>query len=101
MASGPATPSLPLAVRALDGSAAATPSPVVTGTITEYQTPVDSEQKRRASRFSALRKVVQWKELEIAELCEVSGLGACLKAMADSEVNPIITNGAFTTANHA
>ena len=101
MASGPATPSLPLAARALDGSAAATPSPVVTGTIKEYKTPVDSEQKRRASRFSALRKVVQWKELEIAELCEVNGLGACLKAMADSEVNPIITNGAFTTANHA
>ena len=62
MASRPATPSLPLAVLAEGRAAAVTPSPVVTGTIKEYKTPVDSEQKRRASRFSALRKVVQWKE---------------------------------------
>ena len=89
MASRPATPSLPLAVLAEGRAAAVTPSPVVTGTIKEYKTPVDSEQKQRASRFSALRKVVQWKELEIAELCEVSGLGACLKAMADSELGKL------------
>ena len=48
MASRPATPSLPLAVLAEGRAAAVTPSPVVTGTIKEYKTPVDSEQKQRA-----------------------------------------------------
>ena len=39
------------------------------------------------------RKVVQWKEMEMGELCDTCGLGAVLKTMADSEINPIVTDG--------
>ena len=40
-----------------------------------------------------MRKVVQWKTMEMGELCSTCGLGACLKTMADAEINPIVTDG--------
>ena len=59
-----------------------------------YSTPgSDTTPPKRPSYFTAVRKVMEWKELQMGALCEVSGVGAALRAMADSEINPILAEG--------
>ena len=55
--------------------------------------PEESEESARKKHFTALRQVVCFKEMEMGELSETCGLGAAIKAMAESEVNPIINEG--------
>jgi hypothetical protein len=45
------------------------------------------------SYFKALKKVVRLEEVDMGSLCETNGLGACLKSMAEAEINPIVTHG--------
>ena len=96
METGPATPSLP---GANDVTVASDqPSSTAIATVrTDHAvaTPTDTVAPPE-SYFKALRKVVHFKEMEMGELCTMNGLGACLKAMADAEVNPIVTEGMCT-----
>ena len=55
--------------------------------------PEESEECARKKHFTTLRQVVCFKEMEMGELSETCGLGAAIKAMAESEVNPIINEG--------
>ena len=43
--------------------------------------------------FTALRKVVEFKEMEVGELVARCGLSAGLRAMCDAEINPIVNDG--------
>ena len=47
-----------------------------------------------AASFTAMRKVVEFKEMGMGALANTCGLGMALKAMADSEKNPILIDGA-------
>ena len=47
-----------------------------------------------AASFTAMRKVVEFKEMGMGALASTCGLGMALKAMADSEKNPILIDGA-------
>ena len=47
-----------------------------------------------AASFTAMRKVVESKEVGMGVLTPVCGVGMALKAMADSEKNPIPIDGA-------
>ena len=40
-----------------------------------------------------MAKIVSFKKVEMGVMCEANGLGACLKAMADAEQNPILNEG--------
>ena len=46
-----------------------------------------------ATSFTAMRKVVEFKEMGMGALASACGLGMALKAMADSEKNPILIDG--------
>ena len=48
-----------------------------------------------AASFTAMRKVVEFKEMGMGALANTCGLGMALKAMADSEKNPILIDGAM------
>ena len=77
----PATPLLQLTSSDHDGT------PAETGPIQVYASPEEGaeEAKKEEERvLSAMvkRKVVQWKEMEMGELCDTCGLGAVLKTMA-------------------
>ena len=65
-----------------------TPVAVTAGTST---TPNDDDLPPK--EFSALRKVVEFKEMAIGELVVECGLSSALRAMADAEVNPIVSDG--------
>ena len=52
-----------------------------------------AEKKSRDKHFTTLRRVVEVKEMELGDLCETHGLGACLKTMAEREHNPILQDG--------
>ena len=52
-----------------------------------------------ATSFTAMRKVVDFKEMGMGDLANVCGLGMALKAMADSEKNPILIDGALGTVS--
>ena len=43
--------------------------------------------------LTKMMKVVEFKEMDMAALCSHSGIGACLKTMADDERNPILLDG--------
>ena len=95
----PATPLLQLTSSDHDGT------PAETGPIQVYTSPEEGaeEAKKEEERvLSAMvkRKVVQWKEMEMGELCDTCGLGAVLKTMADSEINPIVTDGKLRRNMH-
>ena len=47
-----------------------------------------------AASFTAMRKIVEFKEMGMGALASTCGLGMALKAMADSEKNPILIDGA-------
>ena len=47
-----------------------------------------------AASFTAMRKVVEFKEMGMGALANTCGLGMAPKAMADSEKNPILIDGA-------
>ena len=47
-----------------------------------------------AVSFTTMRKVVEFKEMGMGALANTCGLGMALKAMADSEKNPIRIDGA-------
>ena len=77
-----------------DGSANQSEALVACGTPASAQSePEESEESARKKHFTALRQVVCFKEMEMGELSETCGLGAAIKAMAESEVNPIINEG--------
>ena len=46
-----------------------------------------------------MRKVVEFKEMGMGALASTCGLGMALKAMADSEKNPILIDGALSLCN--
>ena len=46
-----------------------------------------------ATSFTAMRKVVEFTEMGMGALASACGLGMALKAMADSEKNPILIDG--------
>ena len=52
-----------------------------------------------AVSFTAMRKVVEFKEMGMGALASTCGLGMALKAMADSEKNPILIDGALSLCN--
>ena len=52
--------------------------------------PPESNTKKA---FTALRAVVELKEMQMDELYISQGLSAALKAMSDAEVNPIVAEG--------
>ena len=52
-----------------------------------------------AVSFTAMRKVVEFKEMGMGALASTCGLGMALKAMADSEKNPILIEGALSLCN--
>jgi hypothetical protein len=58
-------------------------------------TPVEDAAKKKArdKHSTTLRRVVEVKEMELGDLCETHGLGACLKTMAEREDNPILQDG--------
>ena len=61
-----------------------------------FETPQADEgspQEAPPSFFSAMTKIVSFKKVEMGVMCEANGLGACLKAMADAEQNPILNEG--------
>jgi hypothetical protein len=43
-----------------------------------------------------MRKIVEFKEMGMGALASTCGLGMALKAMADSEKNPILIDGALS-----
>ena len=49
--------------------------------------------KSDKAHFTKMRKVVEFKEMDMAALCSHSGIGACLKTMADDECNPTLLDG--------
>ena len=52
-----------------------------------------------AASFTAMRKVIEFKEMGIGALANTCGLGMALKAMADSEKNSILIDGAASLCN--
>ena len=52
-----------------------------------------------AASFTAMRKFVEFKETGMGALANTCGLGMALKAMADSEKNPILIDGAPSLCN--
>ena len=52
-----------------------------------------------AASFTAMRKIVEFKEMGMGALASTCGLGMALKAMADSEKNPILIEGALSLCN--
>ena len=52
-----------------------------------------------AASFTTMRKVVEFKEMGMGALASTCGLGMALKAMADSEKNPILIEGALSLCN--
>ena len=68
----------------------APPTPGVVSSIPVEDT---AERKSRDKHFTTLRRVVEVKEMELGDLCETHGLGACLKTMAEREHNPILQDG--------
>ena len=104
MAERPATPVLPVAVRTpgrpvdvpagqggfqtpsgqdLGGSA---PVPASGGVLLP---PEDVAATTTSETFVAMRRIVEFKEVDMGQLVTTVGLGAALKAMSDSEKNPI------------
>jgi hypothetical protein len=57
--------------------------------------PAESEgsPRRDPPEFKALRKVVEFREMDMGALCATCGLSAALTAMAAQEINPIVTHG--------
>ena len=49
--------------------------------------------------FTAMRKVVELKQMRMGALASACGLGMALKAMADSEKNPILIDGGPSLCN--
>ena len=61
-------------------------------------TPISADSTPRGtcgtpSEFTALRKVVEVREMAIGQLVVTCGLSAGLKAMEDAEINPIVNHG--------
>ena len=52
-----------------------------------------------AASFTAMRKVVEFKEMVMGALANTCGLGIAFKAMADSEKNPILIDSAPSLCN--
>ena len=52
-----------------------------------------------AASFTAMRKVVEFKQMGMGALASACGLGMALKAMADSEKNPILIDGGLSLCN--
>ena len=52
-----------------------------------------SPKEAPGSFFTAMTKIVSFQKVEMGVMCEANGLGACLKAMADAEKNPILNEG--------
>ena len=52
-----------------------------------------------AASFTTMRKIVEFKEMGMGALASTCGLGMALKAMADSEKNPILIDGALSLYN--
>ena len=77
---GPANEAMPLA-------------PPTLGVVSSIPAEDAAEKKSRDKHFTTLRKVVEMKEMELGDLCESHGLGACLKTMAEREHNPILQDG--------
>ena len=77
---GPANEAMPLA-------------PPTLGVVSSIPAEDAAEKKSRDKHFTTLRKVVEIKEMELGDLCESHGLGACLKTMAEREHNPILQDG--------
>ena len=62
-------------------------------TVDAFSTPSPVPPKSDKSYFTKMMKVVEFKEMDMAALCSHSGIGACLKTMADDERNPILLDG--------
>ena len=77
---GPANEAMPLA-------------PPTLGVVSSIPAEDAAEKKSRDKHFTTLRKVVEIKEMELGDLCESYGLGACLKTMGEREHNPILQDG--------
>ena len=52
-----------------------------------------------AASFTAMRKIVEFEEMGMGALANSCRLGMALKAMADSEKNPILIDGAQSLLN--
>ena len=61
--------------------------------------PGESSGTVAATSFTAMRKVVEFKEMGMGALASACGLGMALKAMADSEKNPILIDGGPSLCN--
>ena len=72
-----------------------TPGPVVPAP----PAPGEASGTVAAASFTAMRKVVEFKEMGMGALASTCGLGMALKAMADSEKNPILIDGALSLCN--
>ena len=85
----PATALVPVAA----GNEAAPSASAAPGVVSSV--PVDDTAQKKAleKHFTTLRHVVEVEEMELDTLCASSGLGACLKTMADREHNPILQDG--------
>ena len=89
MEGAPATALVPVA-----GANEAMPlAPPTLGVVSSIPVEDAAEKKSRDKHFTTLRKVVEIKEMELGDLCETHGLGACLKTMAEREHNPILQDG--------
>ena len=77
---GPANEAMPLA-------------PPTLGVVSSIPVEDAAEKKSRDKHFTTLRRVVEMEEMELGDLCETHGLGACLKTMAEREHNPILQDG--------
>ena len=67
-----------------------TPVALTAGTST---TPDVDNRYPPPKEFSALRKVVEFQEMALGEMVVKCGLSSALRAMADAEVNPIVSDG--------
>ena len=61
--------------------------------------PGESSGTVAATSFTAMRKVVEFKEMGMGALASACGLGMALKAMADCEKNPILIDGGPSLCN--
>jgi hypothetical protein len=60
------------------------------------QGPADEQgpsPQQSPKEFRALRKVVEFREMDVGELVATCGLSAGLRAMSAAEINPIVTHG--------
>ena len=80
--------------------AVGTPTTVLSGTDGSNSTPRGLRDPSTPEEFTALRRHVEFKEMDMGELLHSHGLSSALAAMEKAEINPIVQHGDMT-ARHS